>query len=68
MIGDKEVYFPRPVILNENIQGHIIEQKRPPVKNANKAISPEPNIPINMAITPSKLNIAMIFKALSLAK
>ena len=61
-----EVYFPRPVILSEKMQGHIIEQNNPPVKNAKSAIFPEPKIPINMAIIPRELNIVMIFTALSL--
>merc|ERR1712078_817646 len=52
-----DVYFPKPVMLKENIQGHIIEQNKPPVKNANKAIFPDPNIPINIAIIPNALNI-----------
>ena len=63
-----EVYFPSPVILSEKMQGHIIEQNSPPVKNAKSAIFPEPNIPINIAIIPRELNIVIIFKALSLAR
>ncbi len=29
-----EVYFPSPFILKENIEGHIIEQNKPPLKKA----------------------------------
>ena len=56
------------MILSEKMQGHIIEQNNPPVKNAKSAIFPEPKIPINMAIIPRELNIVMIFTALSLAR
>ena len=63
-----EVYFPIPLILNEKIQGHIIEQNKPPVKNANNAILPEANTPINIAITPNRLNIFIVVIALSFAK
>ena len=63
-----DVYFPKPVILKENIHGHMIEQNKPPVRKANNAISPDPNIPINIAITPKELKIVMIFIALSLAR
>ena len=62
-----EVYFPRPVMLSEKIQGHIIEQNNPPVRKANKAICPDPNIPTNIAITPKKLKIPIILRALSFA-
>ena len=38
-----EVYFPKPVILSEKIQGHIIEQNKPPLMKENSAISPVEN-------------------------
>ena len=63
-----EVYFPKPAILNEKIHGHIIEQKRPPLKNANNAKFPEPKSPISMAKTPKALNIFNVATGLSLAK
>ena len=62
------MYFPKPVILSEKIHGHIIEQKRPPLKNANNAKFPEPKSPISMAKTPKALNIFNVATGLSLAK
>lgn len=52
-----EVYFPKSCILKAKMEGHIIEQHKPPLKKANSAILPEVNNPINIAITPKKPNI-----------
>ena len=63
-----EVYFPRPAILKVKIQGHIMEQNKPPDKNANKATLPWVKRPTNIPIRPSKLNIFRVVTGLSLAK
>ena len=42
--------FPNPLILKAKIDGHIIEQQRPPLKNAKRAIYPVLNKPISMAV------------------
>ena len=62
-----DVYLPKPVMLNEKIQGHIIEQKRPPLIKANNATVPVENSPISIAVNPIILNILSVAIALSLA-
>ena len=63
-----EVYFFKSYILIAKMQGHIIEQKRPPLKNENNAIFPEEKRPIVIARKPSKLNIFNVNVGLSFAK
>ena len=62
-----DVYLPKPLILNANIEGHIIEQKSPPVNKANKATDPEENNPIKIPIIPKRLNIFIVLIGLSFA-
>ena len=45
-----------------------IIQNNPPVRNANNAVFPEANTPINIAKTPRRLNIFIVAIALSFAK
>src|ERR1700759_3229172 len=47
------VYFPKPVIDKANIEGHMMEQQRPPLMNENVATLPVVNKPISMKITPN---------------
>ena len=47
-------------MLNEKIQGHIIEQKRPPLIKANNATVPVENSPISIAANPIILNILSV--------
>ena len=63
-----DVYFPKPLILNANIDGHIIEQNSPPLKNANNAIWPLENNPISTEITPSRPNILSVKAGFSLPR
>ena len=63
-----EVYFPNPLILKAKIQGHIIEQNNPPLINANNAIYPLENNPINIAMTPNTPNIFRVEVGLSFPK
>src|SRR6266542_5181544 len=50
------VYFPRPAIDSAKIQGHIIEQNRPPLKNAYVDTIPVVNKPTTIAIIPKAAN------------
>ena len=52
-------------MLKEKIQGHIIEQNKPPLKNAKIAIVPLVNKPISIAITPNKPNVFSVSAGLS---
>ena len=60
-----DVYFPSPEILNVKIQGHMIEQNRPPESNAYKANWPDAKIPMTTPITPNVLNIFNVVIGLS---
>ena len=60
------MYLPRFFILKAKIQGHIIEQHKPPLKNANNAIFPVEKIPIIMENKPRILNKVRVFCAFSL--
>ena len=59
------MYFPKLVKLRAKIDGHIIEQKRPPLRKAYTAISPVVNKPTSMAISPSKPKIFNVESGLS---
>ena len=61
-----DVYFPKPWILKAKIEGHIIEQKRPPLKKANKAILPVVNNPTSIATIPKSPKILSVKAGLSL--
>jgi hypothetical protein len=50
------VYLPKPVIANEKIDGHMIEQHKPPLMKANVATLPVVNKPINIKAMPNKPN------------
>ena len=41
-----EVYFPNPEMLKVKIQGHIIEQNKPPESNAYNANCPDAKMPM----------------------
>ena len=58
--------FPRPLILSANIEGHIMEQNNPPLKNANIATVPVVNNPSNIANTPRRPNVFSVRAGLSL--
>ncbi len=47
------VYFPKPAVANEKMQGHMIEQNKPPVKNAYTLSVPVLSNPMSMAIVPN---------------
>ena len=49
--------FPKPFKLKANIEGHIMEQNKPPLRNANIATSPVVTNPIIIAVTPKIPNI-----------
>ena len=63
-----DVYFPKPEILNVKIQGHMIEQNKPPESNAYKANWPDAKIPMSTPITPNVLNIFNVVIGLSFAR
>lgn len=46
------VYFPNPAVANEKMQGHMIEQNKPPLKNEYTLIWPMVIKPINIATVP----------------
>ena len=54
------VYFPNPVIDNEKIEGHIIEQHNPPLMNAKVATVPVVHKPVSMNNTPNTPNTAKV--------
>ena len=60
-----EVNLPSPLILNAKIEGHIIEQNKPPLKKAKIAIVPLVNKPTNIAITPNKPKVFNVRAGLS---
>src|ERR1700761_7504491 len=47
------VYLPKPVIESEKIDGHIIEQHRPPLMKLKVATEPVVHKPTSIKITPS---------------
>jgi len=59
------VYLPNPVIDKEKIQGQIIEQHSPPLRNAYIEIVPLVKIPIDIAVTPKILKIRRVRAGLS---
>ena len=61
-----EVYFPRPLILRAKIEGHIIEQNNPPLKNANNAKLPDENNPTITDKTPKSPKILRVNAGFSL--
>ena len=54
------VYFPKPVIAKENIEGHIIEQHKPPLINENTANMPVENKPTSINITPNTPKVTSV--------
>ena len=63
MIKNEEacpVNFPIPAIANEKIQGHMMEQKSPPLKNANTDTVPFVIKPISIANAPSDPKIKSV--------
>ena len=63
-----DVYFPRPFILKSKMQGHIIEQNKPPLIKAYNATYPLLNNPINIDKIPKQPKILRVMEALSFAK
>ena len=53
-------------MLNAKIDGHIIEQNKPPLKKAKIATLPVVNKPTSIAITPNKPNVFNVRAGLSL--
>ena len=60
-----EVYFFKPVILNEKIHGHMMEQNNPPHKNAYILTSPVLKIPYIIEIVAKQLKINSVLIGLS---
>jgi hypothetical protein len=54
------VYLPKPVTDNEKIDGHMIEQHKPPLINANMAIIPVVIKPMIINIAPNTPNMASV--------
>ncbi len=54
------VYFPNPAIANANMEGHIIEQHKPPLMKANNPTRPVVINPTTMANTPSIPNMVNV--------
>src|SRR4051812_38611849 len=54
------VYLPKPVIANEKMDGHIIEQHKPPLINEKVATLPVVHKPASINATPSKLNTVKV--------
>ncbi len=54
------VYFPKPATAKAKIDGHIMEQHKPPLIKANKPIRPVVNNPTTIANTPNKPKIVKV--------
>src|ERR1700744_2109516 len=54
------VYFPKPAMAKEKIEGHMIEQHKPPLTIANKPKVPVVHKPNIMVPTPNKPNIVSV--------
>src|SRR6266702_83181 len=54
------VYLPRPVIDRVKIEGHMIEQQRPPLMKANVEKWPTVSKPTTIARIPNKPNITRV--------
>ena len=63
-----EVYFPNPEMLKVKIQGHIIEQNKPPESNAYNANCPDAKMPMRTPTTPKVLKIFKVVIGLSFAR
>ena len=59
------VYLPRPPTPNEKIQGHIIEQHKPPEIIANTETMPLVNTPISMATVANKERVSKVLTGFS---
>jgi hypothetical protein len=60
------VYLPRPATDRLKIQGHIMEQNKPPLRNAYIATVPVVSVPITIAAMPNKEKINSVRAGLSL--
>src|ERR1700741_1444116 len=62
------VYFPNPAIDKLKIDGHMIEQNKPPLNIAYTATGPVVKTPITIEATPNRLNNKSVFAGLYLLK
>ena len=60
-----EVYFPKPLMLNTKMHGHMMEQNSPPLRKANNATSPVVNRPNSIANPPNNPNTFSVKEGLS---